>query len=1045
MGRFTPAELAEVGPGPIAWMASHPVAGNLLMLVFLLGGYYLYTQTTKQIFPEFTLDTVSVSVGYPGASPAEVEQGIVLALENAVRDIDGVGEVTSRANEGSASLSAEILDPDEAMRISQDIKTAVDRITTFPVEAEDLSIAISSRRRDVMELALYGDVDDHTLRAAADLLTRQLEANPAIGPVELFGVRDMEIHIEISQENLRRYGLSLPQIASKIRAIALELGGGSLKTGSGEILVRMSERRDTAVEFKDVPVITLANGSQVLLGDLAEITEGFEDNNASASFNGKPAVMIKVFRIGEQTPSGVAQAVYAELDQLGSLLPDELQIGIADDDSVLFEERAEMLVKNGLWGLLLVVVFLALFLDFRLAFWVSMGIPISFMGAFLLFPFTDFNINVVSMFAFIIAIGIIVDDAVVSGENIHHYRQLGYSPLKAAVTGAREIATPITVSVITNMVAFVPLLFVPGFMGKLFNIIPIVVMAAFFISLIESLFILPAHLSYRPVERDARSLLGRLAAWQQRFNRRFESFVTNRYGPFLQLAIRQRYLTLALFIAGLLLFGGFAASGRMGMELFPRIESDYAFASATLRVGSPDEQVAAIEQKLVKFAQAVIDENGGEQLASGIYSVTKQNTVEVRAFLTAAGKRPISTAEFTRIWREKTGDIPGLEALNYQSNRGGPGSGAALTIELAHTNTLVLDQAALRLAAALGEFEVTRDIDDGSAQGKKQVEFKMTSLGYALGMTTLDVARQVRAAYYGSEVFKQQRGRDEVRVLVRLPEVERSSEYHLKNLMLRAPDGSEVLLRDAVQMQSGRAYTTIKRRDGRRVISVTADVEPRSQANRVVESLKQSTLPDLLQRYPGLSYSLEGHQAAIRDSVSSLLWGLFAVLFVMYGLLAVLFGSYAQPLMVLIAIPFAAIGAVIGHLLMGYSLSVMSLFGMMALAGVVVNDSLLVIEFANRRLANNEDMFNAVTSACKQRFRPILLTTLTTFLGLAPMIFETSRQARFMIPMALSLGFGILLATFVTLVLIPALYMIIEDIRGLLGRINPDVLISRES
>jgi len=420
MSRFSPEELAEIEPGPIAWMAAHPVAGNLLMLVFLLGGYFLYTQTTKQIFPVFTLDSITVTMGYPGASPAEVEQGITLALETAVRDVDGVGEITSRASEGMANLTAEVVDPDDVMRILQDINTAVDRITTFPVEAEDLTIAITSRRIEVLELALYGDVDDHTLRAAADLLTSQLEANPAIGPVELAGVRDMEIHIEVSQANLRRYGLSLPQIASKIRVIALELGGGSLKTGGGEILVRMSERRDTAAQFRNVPVITLANGSQVLLGDIARISEGFEDNNTGARFNNKPAVMINVFRIGEQTPSSVAQAAYAELDQLGSLLPAELQIGIVDDDSVLFEQRAEMLVRNGLWGLLLVVVFLALFLDFRLAFWVSMGIPISFMGAFLLFPMTDFNINVVSMFALIIAIGIVVIINAIPSDDVNY-------------------------------------------------------------------------------------------------------------------------------------------------------------------------------------------------------------------------------------------------------------------------------------------------------------------------------------------------------------------------------------------------------------------------------------------------------------------------------------------------------------------------------------------------------------------------------------------------------------------------------------------------
>lgn len=1036
MARFTKEEIEEAGGGPIAWMAAHGVAANLLMMIFLVGGFFVLSQTTKEVFPAFTADTISIRMAYPGASPEEVEQSLVLALEEAVRDVDGVGEITSSAAEGSASVTAEVLDPDDMMRVSQDIKSATDRITTFPAEAEDLTITINSRRRDVMELALYGNLDEHALREAAEQLSERLQANPEIGPVELSGAKDMEIHIEVSQENLRRYGLTLPEISERVRTIALELGGGSLKTERGEILVRMSERRDQAFQFKDIPIITMANGSQVLLGDIADITEGFEDTYNSATFNGKPAILLDVYRIGDQTPIGVATAVYAELENIGTFLPAEVQIGVADDDSKLFRQRGELMLKNGFWGLLLVVIFLALFLDVRLAFWVSMGIPVSFLGAFLLFPTTDFTINIISMFAFIIALGIVVDDAIVSGENIYSYRQKGYRPLKAAVEGAREIAIPIVMSVITNMVAFLPLLFIPGIMGKVFGVIPIVVCAVFLVSLVECLFILPAHLTFKKAKQDAGGRLAHFIAFQKGFNRRFEVFVNDHYGGLMRKALQYRYITLALFMAVLMGIGGYVVSGRMGMQLFPQVESDYAFASATLKVGAPESSIRTVSDMLIKTAQEVVDENGGEKLSTGIYATIEGNTTEIRTFLTDPEIRTITTNAFTNIWRDKVGDVAGVETLAFQSNRGGPGSGAALTIELSHRDTDVLDEASMKLAEILAEFPVTKDIDDGSAQGKQQYDFKMKELGYTLGMTTADVARQVRAAFYGSEAFKQQRGRDEVRVLARLPEDQRNSEYSLKNLMLRAPDGSEVLLRDVVSMTEGRAYTTISRRDGRRNVQVKADVDPPEQSNRVIASLKKTTLPELQQRYPGLLYSFEGRQAEIRDSVTSLFWGLFAVLFVMYALLAVLFSSYAQPLMVLIAIPFSAIGAIIGHFMMGYSMSVMSLLGMMALAGVVVNGSLVLIDFANRKREKGAIMSEAILEASIQRFRPILLTTLTTFAGLAPMIFETSRQAKFLIPMAISLGYGILFSILVTVILIPALYMIVEDIKAFKIRKN---------
>lgn len=1032
-----PEDDGHISHGAIAWMAGHPVAANLLMLVCIFGGLYLLNSTTKEVFPEFALDTVSVSVSYPGASPEEVEQGIVLALEDAVNDVEGIGEVTSRAGEGSASLTAEVLDSDEVMRVSQDIKTAVDRINSFPDDAEDVTVTIDSRQREVLSVAVYGDVGNRTLREAAEMIRDILDQDKDIGGVEMEDARDLEIHIEIPQARLRRYDLSLQDVSAIIRNTALELGGGALDTPAGEVLVRMTERRDYARQFADIPLITLANGSQVRLGDVAEISEGFEDSDRFAYFDGKPALLLDVYRTGGQTPVGVSRVVHERLDELRAGLPGGIELAIRNDRSDLFEQRAALLMKNGVIGLILVICFLSVFLDMRLAFWVSMGIPISFLGAFLLFPFTGATINIISMFAFLIALGIVVDDAIVVGENIYHYRQKGLKPLRAAIVGASEMASPVTVSILTNIVAFVPLMFVPGQMGKVFSIIPVVVISTFVLSLLESLFVLPAHLRFGQRPRGGTGLRARVARLQDGFSGRFRGFVENGYAPFLERVIRGRYVVAALFLTVLVISAAYVKSGRMGMTLFPRVESDYAYVSATLKVGAPFSTIAAVHNRLVGAAEELVAENGGDALSEGIFSRVNENSLSVRIYLTEPDVRPVTTKDLTQMWRERVGEIPGLENISFQSNRGGPGSGAALTVELSHRDTDVLDRASVFLAEALAEFPNTKDIDDGSAQGKKQFDFKMKPLGYTLGLTTESVARQVRAAFYGIQTIRQQRGRNEVTVMVRLPEDERIREYNLMNLMLRAPDGTEVLLRDVVTMEEGRAYTTINRRNGRRIVNVTADVDPPSQAGQVLAALERDTFPELVRRYPGLTYGFEGRQADIRESVTSLMYGLVAILFVIYAILAVLFSSYGQPLMVLIAIPFSAIGAMIGHLIMGYSLSVMSLFGLLALAGVVVNDSLILVDYANRKRRGGDNMHDALLKAGMQRFRPIVLTTATTFFGLAPMILETSRQARFLVPMALSLGFGIVFATMITLILVPALYMMIEDLRALMRKLHP--------
>ncbi|MBW2442706.1 MAG: efflux RND transporter permease subunit [Deltaproteobacteria bacterium] len=1016
--------------GPIAWMAGHSVAANLLMLVFLIGGAILAGQVKKEVFPDFDLDRVNITVPYPGASPEEVERGVVLAIEQAVQGLEGVKEVTASAQEGMGSVRVEMIEGENIQRLAQDIQNEVDRINSFPEEAEEPQVVIAQRRRYVVELALYGDQSEWVLREVAEDIRDRLIQDPDITQVDLVGVRDYEISIEIPQATLRAYNLTLEEVAARIRRTAVELPGGAIKAESGDILVRVNERRDYGHEFGKIPIITANDGTRVLLEDIAAINDGFEETDNFATYNGKAAVMIQVYRVGDQTPISVSDAVHRQIEIINQILPPGLAIDARRDRSEVYRQRMDLMMRNGYLGLGLVFILLAVFLEARLAFWVSLGIPISILGSFLFLPSMDVSINVISMFAFIITLGIVVDDAIVVGENIYYHRQNGMKWFEAAVRGTREIAKPITFSVLTNMVAFMPMLFVPGFMGKIFKFIPMVVTAVFAVSLIECLFILPSHIGHRR-RLDPSGPLGWLIAGQKRFSDLFGRFIRTKYGPFLDLVLRFRYLTVAVGVAVLLLTFAYIKSGRMGFDLFPKVESDYAKVTAQLPFGTAVQKTEQVQQLLVTAAQQVTAENGGDNLAQGIFAVIGGNLAEVRIYLTPPDVRPISTAMLTDLWRERVGSITGLEYLKFESDAGGPGRGAAVAIELSHRRIDVLEQASKDLAEALGFFPNVADIDDGYAPGKRQIDFQIKPEGRSLGLRSQEVARLVRHAYYGAEVLRQQRGRNEIKVTARLPKEERAFEHNLEEMILRTPAGTEIPLREAVTIKRGRAYTTIDRRNGRRVVTVSADVKPRSKTDEVLASLTAETLPALQQKYPGLAYGFEGRQADRRESMRGLMFGFLMALVVIYAMLAVPFNSFIQPMIIMMSIPFGVVGAVIGHMVMGYSLSVMSAFGVVALSGVVINGALVLIDFANRKREGGMNVHEAIHDAGIHRFRPILLTTLTTFGGLTPMIFETSRQARFLIPMAISLGFGILFAAFITLLLVPALYLIIEDLRQL--------------
>ena len=1030
--------------GPIAWMANNPVAANLIMVMLLLGGLLSLNIIKQEVFPHFEMDTVVITVPYPGASPEEVEQGIILAIEESVRGVDGVKKVESKAREGAGIITAELVTGANRQKVYQDIKQEVDRTTTLPEEAEEPQVMLASRKRVVISSVLYGDIPEKSLRALAEIFRDRLLQDPNISQVSLSGIKGLEISISIPRETLRAYNLTLQGVASIISASALELPGGSVKTEGGEILLRIDDRRDYGNEFLTIPIVSSASGTQVTLGDIAIINDAFEDVDTVSVYDGKPAVMLEVYRIGKQTPIQVSDAVQKKIEELQPELPPGVGYKVLYDMSDIFRQRASLLIRNGFIGLCLVLILLGFFLEIRLAFWVAMGIPISFLGAMLLMPMVGLSINMVTMFAFLIALGIVVDDAIVVGENVYEYHQRGYPFLEAAIMGAREVAVPVTFSVLTNVITFLPMYFVPGFMGKIFKVIPSVVITVFLISLFECLYVLPAHLGHT---RDKKTKLGlRIHKRQQRFSNWFSGMIKRRYGPFLEHALQHRYLTVAAALAILIITIGYIRSGRMGMVPMPKVESDYAFAQAVLPYGSPVEATKRVRDQLVNAAMK-IDEQYNDEAINGIYAgiggsyngVSGGHVIEIWADLPEVNDRPIPTRKLVDAWRNEVGDIPGLVTIKFESDHGGPSRGASLTVELSHRDHEMLEKAATELAEEIALFPNTTDIDSGFARGKPQLDFSIKPEGLNLGLTARDIARQVRNSFYGAEALRQQRGRNEVKIKIRLPKEERVSEYDVEEFLVYTPSGTDVPLSEVATVDRGRAYTQINRRDGRRTLNVQGNVIPQKKSKEVLDEVKANILPRLMKKYPGLSYSFEGKQADMRDSLGVLRIGFALALIGIYAMLAIPFKSYIQPLIIMVSIPFGIVGAVIGHIIMGYSLSIISMMGIVALSGVVVNDSLVFIDFANRERRAGLSVHDAVCSAGVRRFRPIMLTTLTTFLGLSPMIFETSMQARFMIPMAISLGYGILFATLITLVLVPSLYMIIDDVQRLNERIRRSV------
>ena len=1051
--------------GPIGWWASNPVAANLLMGVLVIGGIVLALGVKREVMPEVEMDMVSIVIPYPGASPQEVEEGVVLAVEDEISSLDGIKKINSVSAEGVGTVLAELLTSAPADRTLNDIKSAVDRITSFPQNAERPIISLITSRQRVLSLLVHGDLDIKALDGLAEEIRSELLSDERITLVEKAGIPPPEISVEVPTENLRRYGLTLPQVAAAVRAASIDLPGGAVKTEGGEVLVRTTERRDYGEEFREITLIARADGTRVRLRDVANVVDGYRETDEELYYNGQPAIDLQVFRVGEEAPLQVSQAVYDLLERRRPSLPDTVGLAIVSDESDEYRDRLSILGRNGLLGLMLVVGVLGLFLRPAVAFWVSAGIVISFCGSFFLISLLGVSINMISLFAFILVLGIAVDDAVVVGEAVFYHRRSD-NRLEAAIVGAREVLTPVTFAVVTTIIAFIPLALVPGVTGKFFRNIPLIVIPVLILSLVESLLILPAHLRHvgrtslrRDTGKPSRNPLRALGRAQLRFSEWVERTIAKWMPPLTRRLIRERYLTVAVLFAGLIVAVSVVVGGHIKFNFFPPIEGEFSNGVIEMPFGAP----VSATREIARQVEAAAREVGAEMVAEGGLRdegraewgdtafkgiMAKVGTSDVGAFGPGAGMpatgghlavvtahlvpseaRRFGSGEFTARWRERVGELPGVDRLGFAFGTG-PSAGAKVSVQLEHTDTPALEAAASRVAAALGSYAGVFDVDDGFKVGKPQLDLELKPAAKGLGLTERDLAGQVRGAFFGAEASRQQRGRDELRVYVRLPRDERDSVHAIENLLVRTPAGGEIPLHQAAWARPGRSFTEIVRVDGRRTVTVTSDIDPDvTTGNDIRAALARDVLPEVVADTPGLTFNFSGEQEAQAEAIGSLGKNLVLAMLAMYALIAVAFKSYLQPLVILSAVPFGMFGAVIGHLVLGYDLSFLSMFGLVALTGVVVNDSLVLIDAVNRLREEGLGLLESVVGGVTRRVRPVVLTSLTTFFGLMPIILERSSQSQWLVPMALSLGFGVLFVTGIALVLVPCLYVMTEDLK----------------
>ncbi|MGD2121692.1 MAG: efflux RND transporter permease subunit [Gemmatimonadota bacterium] len=1046
--------------GPVAYMARNGVAANLLLFFLLFAGIFSLGSLVQEVFPEFSLDTVQVSVVYPGATPEEVEESIVRKIEEQIEAVEGIKEITATASEGLGVVSVELKLGTDVSRALDDIKAEVDRIPTFPIRAERPEVRELTNRSSVVRLAIFGDASERTVKELAYRTEDALSALPEVSFVQTSGVRPYEISIDVPSATLRSLGLTLSDVADAVRRGSLDLSAGSIETRDREVRVRTVGQNYTQQDFEEIVVLSRAGGTKITLGDIATVNDGFQDADLITRYNGKRAALVEVYRTSDERALEIVEAVQKRLEaDIVPSLPAGIELEIWDNSADVLQARLNLLLRNALLGLGLVLLSLTLFLNLRLAWWTAVGIGVSFVGTLAIMLLLDVSINVLSLFGFILAVGIVVDDAIVVGENIFAERERGTGPLKAAIRGATRIQRPVIFAVLTTITAFMPLLFVPGTLGKILGSIPVVVISVLFLSLFESLFILPNHLSHLPspgdpVKNPVARFFDRV---QQRVDRRFQRFVN---GP-LDRAIRFSIASPSVIVAGavglLILTVATIPSGILRIQFFPEVEGDLISANLEMPEGTPAERTMLVAEKIRLAGERVAASFEGERdpdapdLVQGIYQVIGSrpagggprggggagalsgNIAGIQIQLLDAEIRDVSSAEFERRWREELGPIPEAKALTFASSIFG--AGAPVAVELSHPDPVQLDRFGERVAAELRQFEGVFEIETDRDAGLTEIQLGLKPQARILGLTLDDLARQARSAFFGEEALRVQRGREDVRVYVRLPETERDAIADLEEFRVRPPRGGEVPLSSVADVSFGKSPTTIRRKNGQRILSVTARVDPQVVSGQEVnQALRANVLPALAAEDFRLGFQFGGEQEQQAESFGAIGKFFLLAILVQYALLAIPFRSYTQPLIIMSAVPFGIVGALWGHLILGIPVGLLSLFGIVGLSGVVVNDSLVMIDFINERLKAGLHRREAILEGAKARFRPIMLTSMTTFLGVAPLVFEKSVQAQFLIPMAAALGFGILFATGILVMLVPAFTAIQGNILAWIGK-----------
>ncbi|MED5524270.1 MAG: efflux RND transporter permease subunit [Pseudomonadota bacterium] len=1025
--------MSEKQKGVIAWFTHNTVAANLLMAVIIIGGIVSALLIRKEVFPQLDLPYISIQVPYPGAAPQEVEEGIVLKVEEAIENIEGIKEVKSTASEGNASIQVEVEPSYNTTEVLNEIKIRVDAIPTMPEQAEKPVIYEIRPEQEVIWVQVYGDLTERGFKEYAKSIADDLKDLPGITRADVQGSRNYEVGIEVSEDKLRKYGLTLDEVARAVRNSSVDMPGGSIKSATGDILLRAKGKAYRGYQFDKITLLTRNDGTRVLVNDVAKVIDGFVEQDSFARFNGKPGVSIGVVAVGDQDALKIAEAVKKYVADKKKNLPAGVQLDYWGDSSKFLSDRLDMMLSNMVMGGILVFLVLSLFLQVRLAFWVMMGIPVCFLGTLLMMhlPMFDITINMMSLFGFILVLGIVVDDAIVIGESVHSEIEERGAGVDNVIRGAQKVAVPATFGVLTTVAAFAPMLMVTGFMGAIFEAIGVVVILCLVFSLIESKFILPAHLKHVRISHgESKNPLVRLKA---RFNRGFDNMVLNYYRPALNWCLRYRYITVSVFIAMMILVAGLVASGNVRFVFFPNIPSDFVQGRLEMVSGTASTQTNQTLEKLQEALWRVDDRlkrETGNRVVKHVY-VWNQSTTEGRFVveLTSSESRSIGTFKLADMWRQEIGQLPGVKTLKINASINGD-SGGAIAFTIRGKNLDELKAATGELKAAMAKYDGVFDIEDSLSSGNLEVRLKIKPAAQALGLSLTDLARQVREGFYGAEVQRIQRDDEEVKVMVRYPLAERESLANLENMRIRTSDGSEVPFSYVADVELGDGYSRISRVDGVRAVTVSADADKNKvEPSKVIGELMKDVVPGLKAKYPGISLRMSGEAQDEADNNTQLLLGALLALFVIYALLAIPLNSYLQPFIIMSVIPFGIIGAIVGHWLLGLSVSVLSLFGIIALSGVVVNDSLVMVDFVNQARKEGVAIRQAVVDSGIKRFRAIMLTSLTTFLGLVPIVTETSLQAQIIIPMAVSLAFGILFATVITLVLVPALYLILEDFK----------------